>query len=136
MRDIKKHRTARTLCEAYADAWSSAQTFGTSHDALLANLARIRARYTHLTQRDQAYAAGYEQALRDFAYRHALIYGGFLNGQFLSTHSHRPDYYQKHGVEPSAWAEAANGGRVEAIGHYWETNSEKKVFKPFFTGAI
>lgn len=72
-----------------------------------------------------AYLDGYEKALRDELYRDSLMFGGFYDGVFYSTHRDRDDYYEKHGVEP---AEYADNGKVTARGHYWKTTATPKPY--------
>ena len=60
-------------------------------------------------------------------YKSKLVFGGFYGGVFYSTHSARPDYYAKHGIEPSQWAEYTHNGLVK-ITHYWTTTKEPKPF--------
>lgn len=57
-----------------------------------------------------------------------LVFGGYVNGVFYSTYRNRPDYYEKHGIEPS---EYADNGRVTGRGHYW-IDDNGNVTKPYF----
>jgi hypothetical protein len=75
-----------------------------------------------------AYFDGYEKALIDALYRDSLMFGGFYEGKFYSTHSNRADYYGNNGIEPS---EYADNGKVSNRGHYWLTTKEPK---PYFIG--
>lgn len=74
-----------------------------------------------------AYLDGYRAALNDRLYEESLVYGGFYEGRFLSTHSSREDYYEKHGVEHSAYAD---NGAIKARGHYWAHS-----LKPYFVNG-
>ena len=71
------------------------------------------------------YGKGYAAALTDLMYRNELVYGGYVGDVFMSTHSDRPDYYQKLGVEPSAYAD---NGAVQRRGHYWASDTSKPFF--------
>ena len=73
----------------------------------------------------RAYLEGRRDALSDALYADSLMFGGYLDGVFYSTHSARPDYYGKHGIDPAQWAER---GRVERVGHYWKTTQTPRPF--------
>jgi hypothetical protein len=77
-----------------------------------------------------SYLRGYRDALNNALYHDGyggwLVYGGFVDGVFYSTHRDRDDYYEKHGI---ASADYADDGRVTARGHYWW----KHGIKPYFT---
>lgn len=75
------------------------------------------------------YADGYRKALMDAAYRHELVFGGFVGDKFYSTHRDRPDYYEKNGIEPSAYAD---DGLVTRRGHYWIKSVDAGTPQPFF----
>lgn len=69
---------------------------------------------------------GYRRALNDMLYRHSLVFGGYVDGTFYSTHRSRADYYEHNGISPSDYAD---NGRVKDRGHYWADDPSK----PFFT---
>ncbi|TPN04498.1 hypothetical protein [Mesorhizobium sp. B2-1-2] len=71
----------------------------------------------------RAHVDGYREALNDGLYRDSLAFGGYFEGRFYTTHSARPDYYGKHGIEPAAWAD-----NVQARGHYWISTAAPKPF--------
>jgi hypothetical protein len=73
-----------------------------------------------------AHVYGYSQACMASLYREALVYGGFVDGKFMSTHSNRADYYEKNGIAPSDFAQAGKN-----TGHYWIADTSR----PFFTSA-
>lgn len=79
----------------------------------------------------RSYLDGTWRQLVDTAYRQDLVYGGFYQGRFYSTHNNRPDYYGKHGIEPH---EYADDGAVSARGHYWIKSVDNGVPHPFFIG--
>lgn len=74
------------------------------------------------------YGRGYEKALYDGLYERHLMFGGFYNGQWYSTHSKRDDYYGRNGIDASAFAD---DGAVTARGHYWIN----RPGNPFFISA-
>ena len=85
-----------------------------------------------------AYADGFCKAMQDRLYADCLVYGGFIDGVFYSTHSARDDYYGKHGIEPSQYAES---GKVKERGHYWRDVIQwrggiynRGQVKPYFIG--
>jgi hypothetical protein len=129
MNIIKALEARDALCAAYADAWSTAETFGTTASDLIARMKRAEERHTKAPRWVHQYAKGYAQALSDRAYAKALVYGGFIDGVFYSTHRARPDYYQTQGIEPKAFAELSEGGRVIGRGHYWDT---AQGMRPYF----
>ncbi len=73
-------------------------------------------------------ATGYERAIRDSLYESSLVFGGFVDGVFYSTHRDRADYYEKNGIQPS---EYADNGKVKNRGYYWKTTETPK---PYFIG--
>ena len=73
----------------------------------------------------RSYGEGYGKSLNDLMYHNELVFGGYVGDVFMSTHSNRPDYYQKLGVEPSAYAD---NGAVQRRGHYWASDTSKPFF--------
>jgi hypothetical protein len=73
----------------------------------------------------RSYLDGYWRCLIDHAYRHELVFGGMVDGKFYSTYSDREDYYEKNGIEPSAFAD---NGLVTNRGHYWRGDPTKPFF--------
>lgn len=113
------------------DAYSAARICGQSHADLIA---RVRVIQDTTLKGAPRWALsefkGYNRALSDRLYETSLVFGGYVNGVFCSTHRDRPDYYQTQGVEPAAFAD---GGLVKARGHYWSTT---KTPKPFFVSNV
>lgn len=79
---------------------------------------------------------GYREALQKELYRDWLVFGGFMDGVFYSTHRNRADYYGKHGIDP---CEYADNGRVLNRGHYWSDRVQyhggiftRETVKPYF----
>ncbi|ERP95729.1 hypothetical protein Q669_29615 [Labrenzia sp. C1B10] len=64
-----------------------------------------------------AQVEGYREARQRDVYKN-LVFGGFLDGVFYSTHSKRPDYYRTRGIDP---AEYGDDARVKNRGHYWDS---------------
>lgn len=114
------------------DYYSSALHFGPPAAEMDSKVAAIRAEVLSGAPRWAiAEFKGYAAALRDSLYYAPtgpgpLIYGGFVDGRFLSTYSGRPDYYESNGVEPGAWAA---GGAVQGKGYYW---SQFDPPRPYF----
>lgn len=73
------------------------------------------------------YMQGYFDCLWKALYRDCLVFGGFYNEVFYSTHSNRPDYYGKHGIEPIEWAQKTHSGILH-VGHYWIATASPKPF--------
>lgn len=114
------------LQQQLSDLYSHASHFGLSSSDMEAKRRTLLEGFTG-PRWVLSHLKGYWAARIEQAYRQDLVYGGFVGGVFRSTHRDREDYYEKHGIEPRAWAE---GGLVEATGHYW-----KASLKPFFTGG-
>ena len=113
------------LVASLRDLHSRAEHFGMlSSDMTMAKLAL----YGEVPKRApgwiREYADGYEKALTDAHYAHHLVFGGFVDGVFYSTHRDRADYYERNGIEPSAYAD---NGKVTRRGHYWA-----RSLKPFY----
>lgn len=108
------------------DVYSAARFYGATHTELCNKVQAIRA--TTLNGCPHWAIAefnGYDHALSDNLYQTSLMFGGFVDGVFYSTHSDRPDYYGKNGIEPRDYAD---NGRVVNRGHYWTTTKEPKMF--------
>lgn len=111
------------------DAYSCAKYAGMTSEALNARVLEIKgATLKGCPNSVRGYFDGYTASLTEQLYRDSLAYGGYFDGRFYTTHSARPDYYGKHGIEPAAWAD---NGNVQARGHYWISTAEPK---PFFIG--
>ena len=106
----------------YRDIFSSARHFGLSHAVMLERRGHVLDGLGKAPHWVKAYLEGYWQALQEQAYADSLVYGAIINGTFYSTHRDRSDYYEAHGIEPSAYA-ADNPTK----GHYW-----RESLKPFF----
>lgn len=109
-------------CAALNDLFSRGRHNGMTHEAMLADRAKIYDRVAKCPRWVRDYLNGYWDCLQQSAYQHDLVYGAMINDKFYSTHSNRDDYYEKAGIEPSAFA-ADNPTK----GHYWRSN-----LRPFF----
>lgn len=119
------------------DLYSAATHFGLPSDDINIGYSAILADLGKAPQWVRSYVDGYRQALTDRLYETALIFGGFIDGEFYSTHSNRPDYYGKHGVDAADWA-----ARATDIGHYFDRYRELETgrydrgeYKPFYVSA-
>ena len=88
----------------------------------------ILATVAHCPRWVRDYCQGYLDCERKRIQRECLLHGGWIDGQFYSTHSDRDEYYANHGIEPRAWAEKSQGGQVKDSGLYW-AHSLKLWFK-------
>lgn len=123
-RTLKKRNWAEARL---AGLFSAAEHYGWTHDTMLERRSEI---YAELTKAKMprwvfSYLEGYWSARQMEAYKYSLVYGAIINGRFYSTHSNRDDYYEKLGIEPSAFAEPN-----PTKGHYWANS-----LKPFFVSA-
>lgn len=106
-----------SLVSAIRDIFSMAECFGLAHVDMHKRLQDVYAiKCDKAPSWVREYADGYRQALTDQAYRSQLVFGGFVGDKFYSTHRDRPDYYEKNGIEPCAYAD---DGLVTRRGHYW-----------------
>jgi hypothetical protein len=124
-----KRRAA--LCVTLRDTYAMASDFGLASTDLYARCrtAYATAMANKAPQWIREYADGYRQALMDAAYRNDLVFGGFVDGKFYSTHRDRADYYAKNGIEPSAYAD---DDVVTQRGHYWVKSVDAGKPQPFF----
>jgi hypothetical protein len=125
---IKRQERARTQLR---DLYSIACHFGPTSQELDAK-ARAIVYGAKFPRYLQEYLSGYWRALTDRAYESELVFGGYLDGRFYSTWRKREDYYEKHGIAPS---EYADNGRVTQRGHYWRQSIDRGTPKPFFISA-
>jgi len=118
------------LVSALRDIYSMAGVYGLAHVDLHKRCQDAYARYCDKAPSwVREFADGYRKALNDAAYRHELVFGGFVDGKFYSTHRDRPDYYEKNGIEPCAYAD---DGLVTRRGHYWRASVDAGNPAPFF----
>ena len=106
------------------DLYSSAEHFSLPNATINDRYNAVLASVAKCPEWVRVYLDGYRAALNDQLYRQHLVFGGFVDGVFYSTHSSRDDYYEKHGVEPRDYAD---NGRVLQRGHYWA-----KTLRPYF----
>jgi len=126
LRDAAKMRLRDLYSFAVFHAITSAE-INESYAAILADIGKA-------PQWVRSYVDGYRQALTDRLYETTLIFGGFYDGRFYSTHSKRADYYGKAGIDAVDWSQ-----RATDIGHYYdrfhqlETGvHDRGAFKPFY----
>lgn len=119
------------LVSALRSIYAMADDFGLASTDLHTRCqeAYARAMQGKAPQWIREYADGYRKALMDSAYRHQLVFGGFVGDKFYSTHRDRADYYEKNGIEPSAYAD---DGLVTRRGHYWRKSVDAGNPAPFF----
>lgn len=125
IRGAAKRRTREMFSFAAFHTMTS-EEMNISYAAILADMGKV-------PQWVRAYVDGYRQAQIDRLYE-SLIFGGFVEGRFMSTHSDRRDYYGKCGIDPADWHKAA-----KAKGHYFDRFFplatgvyDRGAFKPFF----
>lgn len=112
------------------DLYSSAESFGLSSAQINERFNVILGSIAHCSGSIREYVRGYRQCLSDQLYRTALVHGGFVDGRFYSTHSNRPDYYERNGIKA---VDYADDGRVTARGHYWIKHVDAGKPKVFFS---
>lgn len=120
-----------------ADLYNSARLFGMSAEDIQTGVMAITGdKPTGTPAWVTSFISGYCEALNDDLYRNHLIFGGWVNGNFYSVHSNRPDYYGRNGIEPSQWAV---DGFARCLGHYWDKTTphrggtyDRGGFKPYF----
>ena len=118
----KKNRAILVLQNAY----SAARLYHFTNEELIKRVEEIRSTYlAKCPSWAHAEFEGYRRALNDFLYANHLVFGGYLDGIFYSTHRNRPDYYGYNGIEPSEYADNA---LVQNRGHYWADDTTKPFF--------
>lgn len=125
-------RKRNAAVSALRDCYSSAKFYFPTSQEMNRQVLDIKAK--HLGRSPlwaRAFFEGVADELVKSLYRERLVYGGYVGDTFYSTYRARPDYYEKHGIEPSDYAD---NGRVKARGHYW-TDESGKVTKPYFADA-
>ena len=112
----KRDSAVSSLRDVYARARISRPT----HAAMQSEIADARATLSGAPEWTRAFFDGYARALSDSLYMDdSLVFGGYLDGQFYSTQSKRPDYYG-HFMQANVWSdETRPNGRVSGLGHYW-----------------
>lgn len=115
-----RDRAIRQLNEVYTHA----SIVGMDSKALQEKIISIFNSVKSYPQWVRAYVKGYDKCKNDYMYQNHLVFGAYVNGEFYSTHSDRPDYYQKHGISPIEFNTNHNQS-----GHYWKTT---KTIKPYF----
>lgn len=118
-----------SIREAFRSIHSRAAHFGFTHAQMLEERGKAMDRFLKgCPEWIGQYASGIWDELQHQAYARNLIHGGFVAGQFYSTHSNRSDYYWKAGIEPREFSE-----KNESSGHYWAMPDGS--VKPFFIPA-
>jgi hypothetical protein len=125
----RNHRNA--ALSAIESLYAVAKSHGLRCHELHEASQSILADHAALPRYEKAYLQGVIDEKWKDLYRNSLIFGGFYAGQFMTTHSNHDRYYQKHGIEPSDWAEKVYSKMV-SVGHYWTTTSG---YKPFSEGV-
>ena len=130
---VMKLRTE--LLSRVKEVYQTAQITRQDHRALIQRLQAVYNDpiYRNLPRYAVNYVRGYEQAIMDELYRRHLVYGRYIAGRFVSSHSSRDDYYQKLGIEPSEWATGTEK-ELSEIGHYWAEADQHGKMCPFSTG--
>lgn len=110
-----KHRDGlkRRIADIYSIAIISGMTSNEINAAVISATNDLPRNVPHWVK---TYCDGFRAALQDSLYADCLVFGGYVNGVFYSTHRNRPDYYGKHGIDPAAYAD---NGLVQKRGHYW-----------------
>ena len=115
------------------DLYSMAESFGMDSASLHSAEMKIQGEtLAKCPAWTRSHFDGYRRALMDSLYSRALIFGGFVDGRFYSTHRNRPDYYETNGITP---ADYSDDGRVLARGHYWAPKGDASP-RPFFTSSV
>lgn len=113
-----------------ADLYNSAEMFGwmTSSD-LNAKAIEIKAALDKCPQWVKSWIDGWERCRRDIISRKVVFFYTMPDGQLLSTHRNRSDYYEKHGIGPKEVYEQATHS-----GHYWVIVDHKgeEQIRPYF----
>lgn len=109
------------------DLYSAATHHGATSESLNQGYAEIRRDLGAVPHWVISYLDGWRDALTEEIYRKHLAFGGYVDGRFYTTHSARPDYYQKQGIQPSDLHKVAT-----RTGHYWVTTAEPR---PFYLGG-
>jgi len=112
---------------AVESLFSCAEILGMSSDEITSAYSRILSDYKDIPRWAKEYLQGVFDTRWKDLYRTKLVFGGYYKGVFYSTHSSRPDYYAKHGIEPVQWAENARSGLIK-INHYWITTRKPMPF--------
>ena len=118
-----KTQTKRAIDSLFA----CARIMGMPHGEILDAYHAILADRPRMPRYMREYMQGRFDVMWDSLYRDSLVFGGFCDGVFYSTHSNRADYYAKHGIEPGDWAQKVDS-KVIKVGHYWITTAQPKPF--------
>jgi hypothetical protein len=126
-----KHTTAynhKTRALSAIDSlFACARISGIPANDLIESYKVIMADHVKLPRYMREYLRGVFDEKWKQLYKDSLVFGGFFDGKFYTTHSNHDRYYQKHGFTPMAWAEHVAGGMV-SIGHYYTTTQRYKPF--------
>jgi hypothetical protein len=114
-------------------AYGEAYHYGWTHARLLDETKKImESAGPKFPQYMREYVRGIDHYLLSDLYRvridgaaPLLVFGGWIDGKFYSTHSNRADYYQNQGIEPSDFSKLSEN----KVTHYWA----HKTDKPFGT---
>lgn len=114
---------------ALRDLINVARLSSMPHDKLLQGIGEIREKTLKgVSSSVMAFFNGYARAMLD-TLDAETVYGGMLNGKFVSVDSRRADYYQKQGISPVEYSQLSHNGSVKDQGAYWASS-----LKPFYIG--
>jgi hypothetical protein len=117
----------RKAVSAIDSMFSCAEILGMPADEIVTAYQKILADHPKLPRYVREYLQGRFDVLWSDLYRAKLVFGGYFDGVFYSTHSNRPDYYAKHGIDPAQWAKDTHSGVIK-VTHYWITTRKPMPF--------
>lgn len=122
---MRKSTTRQSVSMAVHGVLSTTRTCKRDHSAHLVAYHKALESLGPMPRYMREYAQGVADTLIDALYRSELVFGAWIDGVFYSTHSTRPDYYGKHGLEPSFYAAASQ----DLTGHYWASDVSKAWYR-------
>ncbi len=110
------------------DIYSRGEHFGTLQSDIITQRRAVYDSVKHCPGWVTQYLHGYEDAIRA-AHNAVLVHCYKMpNGDLVSSHSGRDDYYQKKGYSPGDL-----GAHYVTSGHYWDT--KHAGLRPYFVTA-
>jgi hypothetical protein len=136
---MKTKRSLNLLTDcrmALESLYSQARSFGMESREMDKRKNEILARANKAPQWVRAYLKGFFEGYTKANQHSDIVYGRFIEGKFYTVNRDRADYYEKHGIEPRAFAESEDNG---TLGLYWARyNGERPFFvaRNFLAGKL
>lgn len=113
------------MASAIRELYSMAEICKWSHSKILEYKQDKFSKFPKVPRWVNCYVSGIEDEIRKNLYKDKLIFGGYVDGQFMSAWRDHAEYYEAKGITAQEYNE-----KVQNPSHYWASpvNGEYKIF--------